>query len=1134
MIRSRLSSAPCIAFTIAVSCAALAHPAPARADELIEIPVLVNVLGNMNPAPTADQIEEMIRSANGILAQAGIRLQFDKNTDIKTNVGDTGNNNGTADANELDNLARNARNELDQHMRNKGLPPGKGVKIILANNIANTGPGNLAETPHNPDGLPITIIKFPAPTETLGLPPRHAHTLAHELCHMFTLGKGHVVDRATGVTADRAGHHASRDNLMAGGQWELAQNGEFPLNDGRRANPTGSTLTEDQKREIRDRARRRGTVRETEAPPPAPRLTAADLRVASAAQTAARLATMDGVWTDVLGDVATARVDLRAGSLFAEPNGELFVNISVGALHSDSTDVVSRFEVLFNTDNSTATGVTSGAVSGIDRTLRITLSGRYPFTGAAGALTAELCSGLDTSCSPLPAGIVNRVEVFHCAGILGEASDAPDVYDAIEQTLPVSLLGTLAAQVPAGIRSTDVGTAQSDEASFIFVTNPGTMPAVSASPLAGRAGTMVTVVGSNFSASSAIAVLVDDDQVATGTSDGSGAFSITFPVPAFLAARQHFVTARDATGRFDFSPFEQLGPPIAPASGLVAGGTRVLITGTGFAGPATVTFGGVAATAVQVLTPTLISAVAPAHAAGAVTVAVSTAGTSQTLTNGYTYVNAPASATTDTDNDLMPDEWELRYGLDRSDFNDAVDDPDRDGIINQDEFRAGSHPFGHVRRYLAEGATSAFFNASLALLNTSPDIAATVLVRFLKTDRTTVSHSLTIPPLTRRTIDAKSIPGLATAEFSIVVEADVTVVVDRTMSWDGSGYGSHAETGLVSPHVNWYFAEGATHSGFDLFYLIQNPNATAASLTVTYLLPGGATPLVKTYSVPANSRFNIWVDLESPALAATDVSARIVSDLPVIAERAMYLNAGGRLFGAGHESAGVNAPATSWFLAEGATGAFFDLFVLIANPNAQAAEVTATYRLPGGATVTKTYTVPANSRSNIWVDLEHPALADTAVSTTITSTNGVAVIVERAMWWPGTAATWHEAHNSPGALLTGTRWALAEGELGGAAGIETYILIANTSSFAGSARVTLYFDDGTTAERTYALAGSSRFSVNVGGEFPAAGGRKFGAIIESLAVSGNTAQLVVERAMYSNANGVVWAAGTNALATRLQ
>ena len=41
-------------------------------------------------------------------------------------------------------------------------------------------------------------------------------------------------------------------------------------------------------------------------------------------------------------------------------------------------------------------------------------------------------------------------------------------------------------------------------------------------------------------------------------------------------------------------------------------------------------------------------------------------------------------------------------------------------------------------------------------------------------------------------------------------------------------------------------------------------------------------------------------------------------------------------FAAGHGGAGVTAPALRWFLAEGATGNFFDLYVLIGNPNTTA------------------------------------------------------------------------------------------------------------------------------------------------------------------------------------------------------
>jgi hypothetical protein len=184
--------------------------------------------------------------------------------------------------------------------------------------------------------------------------------------------------------------------------------------------------------------------------------------------------------------------------------------------------------------------------------------------------------------------------------------------------------------------------------------------------------------------------------------------------------------------------------------------------------------------------------------------------------------------------------------------------------------------------------------------------------------------------------------------------------------------------------------------------------------------------------------------------------------------------------------------------------------------------------------ITKNYTVAGNSRFNIWVDLEDPRLADAAVSTRVTSTNGVPIIVERAMWWPGpTSDTWQEAHNSPGEVTTGTRWAMAEGEIGGSRNIETYVLIANTSSFDGTAQVTVLFDDGTAPlTRTFPLKANSRANVAPAADFPATVGKRFGILIESIGTT--PAQIVVERAMYSDAEGVHWAAGTNALATKLQ
>lgn len=490
---------------------------------------------------------------------------------------------------------------------------------------------------------------------------------------------------------------------------------------------------------------------------------------------------------------------------------------------------------------------------------------------------------------------------------------------------------------------------------------------------------------------------------------------------------------------------------------------------------------------------------------------------------------APAGAQgADADGDGLPDAWENQYGL-RSNSSTGIDgasgDPDLDGVNNATELARGTHPRGYYSEWFSEGATGAFFDVRFALFNADPSQTARVLVRFLPESGAPIAQFLTLAPRQRLTIDPETIAGLQQAAFATVFESDVAVAADRTMTWDTRGYGSHAETGTPRPSQTWYLAEGATHSGFDLFYLLMNPQATPASVQISFLRPSGG-PIIRTYTVPAQSRYNVWVDLQDPGLASTDVSAVINASVPIVVERSMYLNSGGLTFGAGHTSAGVTAPATEWFLAEGATGPFFDLFVLVANPNVTAAAVTGRYLLPDGTVVTKQYNVAPRSRFNIWVDLEDARLANTAVSTTITSTNGVPVIVERAMWWPG--SNWQEAHNSPGSITTSKRWAVGEGEAGGNANARTFILIANTSNRAGSAIVRLFAEDGTAATATPNLPANSRFTLDVGGTFPQLVGKKFGAFVES--TGANPVDIVVERAMYTDAAGMSWAGGTDALA----
>ena len=174
-------------------------------------------------------------------------------------------------------------------------------------------------------------------------------------------------------------------------------------------------------------------------------------------------------------------------------------------------------------------------------------------------------------------------------------------------------------------------------------------------------------------------------------------------------------------------------------------------------------------------------------------------------------------------------------------------------------------------------------------------------------------------------------------------------------------------------------------------------------------------------------------------------------DLPGVAERSMYFGAD-PLWKAGHESAGVSAPSSTWFLAEGATGAYFETFLLMANPNDQAADVTVTFLPDTGVPIVKQKTIPARGRLTINIEAEDQALANASVATRLTSTQPI--VVERAQYWPDPAPRWHEAHNSFGVTEAAPMWGLAEGRVGGPEGYQTYILIANPGDTATDVMLT--------------------------------------------------------------------------------
>ena len=182
--------------------------------------------------------------------------------------------------------------------------------------------------------------------------------------------------------------------------------------------------------------------------------------------------------------------------------------------------------------------------------------------------------------------------------------------------------------------------------------------------------------------------------------------------------------------------------------------------------------------------------------------------------------------------------------------------------------------------------------------------------------------------------------------------------------------------------TQWLFGEGS-QGFFDTYVLLANAGATAATATVHVPAREGARRSCENVDVAPTSRLNVFAG-GIPELVNQSFSIVVTSTHPIIAERAMYFGSA-RLFDGGHESAGVPRRRDDWFLAEGATGSFFNTFILVGNPNPAPATVTLTF-LPTagrrwcadqeGARPTPAHGEHGDRRS---------ALANAAVSTTVTS-----------------------------------------------------------------------------------------------------------------------------------------------------
>jgi autotransporter-associated beta strand protein len=434
---------------------------------------------------------------------------------------------------------------------------------------------------------------------------------------------------------------------------------------------------------------------------------------------------------------------------------------------------------------------------------------------------------------------------------------------------------------------------------------------------------------------------------------------------------------------------------------------------------------------------------------------------------------------------------------------------------------------GEATYFLSEGATGAFFDTDLLIANPNQE-TADVSVSFYKEGGEVEIFQYQIPALSRLTIRVDNLADMESATFSTEVRSlnpARKLIVERTMRWDATGYGAHTEKATSGPALTWYFAEGSEGSFFRTYLLLANPDPQPNVATVTYLREGEPS-IVRTYDLVSLSRRTIQAGDDSE-LVDRSFGITVTFAQRGIAERAMYFGTS-PIWKGGHESLGETAPSTTWFLAEGATGAGFDTFILVANPNAEPTDVTYTFLSESANPATVTKTIPGLSRLTVNIEAEGLAIPDGPVATQVTATRPV--IAERAQYWPQSFDQWTETHNSFGVTAPGLKWGLAEGRAGGPEGYQTYILLANAGTEDAHVQLQFLGDGGSVTPPPVTIDVPAQRRVNVPVAPTGNAGdpaTNFGAVITS------DKPIVVERALYWNVNGEVWAAGTNATATRL-
>ncbi|MFH1150431.1 MAG: DUF5719 family protein [Actinomycetota bacterium] len=418
--------------------------------------------------------------------------------------------------------------------------------------------------------------------------------------------------------------------------------------------------------------------------------------------------------------------------------------------------------------------------------------------------------------------------------------------------------------------------------------------------------------------------------------------------------------------------------------------------------------------------------------------------------------------------------------------------------------------------YFAEGNTLPEMDEYLSIMNPG-DEPVNYQVTFMCEDGSVYTKDRSMAPYQRDSISVKNeIPqGKVGVSTQIHANNKKSIVAERPMYFvykqgvPGFNFkGGHDVVGVNVLQKTWYFAEGTTRKGdadnnsFDEWILLQNPGSQTATVNILYMLSTGEN-VNRSYQVGPQSRKT--VEVAADVGINQDVSAKVTSDVDIMAERAMYFNYRGYAVD-GSNVVGATGPSNEWHFAEGTTRSGYQEWLTIQNPNDTPAVCTITFYSTEGTMITKKRTVAPRTRDT--VDVKGYVGDYKDISTSLVS--DVPVIVERPMYFiygADQGKYWTGGESALGNPAPGYEYYVAEGTT--ITDFDTYYTMMNPRTDQDvKVQVQYVFPDGSTQNAEYWIEKHSRITIDV----RSATGR-------ASDVSGSIwagTPIVVERPMYFN------------------